>query len=41
MNTMIDYITKDNTIIISHEFNKPLDSKLLINLKKFFLVIMN
>jgi hypothetical protein len=30
----MEYITKDNTIIFSPEFNKPLDPELLLNYKK-------
>jgi hypothetical protein len=30
----MEYMTKDNTIIFSPEFNKPLDPELLLNYKK-------
>jgi len=31
---MLDYITKEDTIIFSPEYNKPLEPKLLLNYKK-------
>ena len=37
----IDYITKDDTIIFSPEFDKPLNQELLFGYKKLFLVIIN
>jgi hypothetical protein len=30
----MEYLTKDNTIIFSSEFNKPLEPELLLNYKK-------